>query len=514
MFKRIACCAAAVMLLATSAAWAEDPYDNIWIEQFGSDGRDYAYDLAADGGGCTYITGKTYGSISGGTGQWFTAKLDTDGTLLWAQQIDLASNSAYGIGVDVYGDDVYVAGTYKDAFVTKLDAATGAIDTSFGTSGVVTLDSGLDVFGNNCEDTASGIAIAGSNSIYLCGSTSGDLFGSHEPGYYSGDGYLAKLDSSGNVTWGMQYASNGAYGGVWANSVSVSADGGAFLCGGAYLGINDQTSAGVDGFAMKVSSSGSTVWTTLVGNEGLLASAADYAGDLFVGGKQGADSFVSKLDGSTGAVLWTTQISSGGETDLVDSVAVDAWGDVYVVGDTWGELFGTVAEYSLDAFLAKYDGDTGDLLWGIQLHTSSTEHGTGVDVNLVGDVYVAGYTRGVLGDANLGSYDAFVAKYAGDNGELLPGDANGDGSVDISDLTVLSQNWEDYSEVKTWAQGDFNGSGYVDISDLTLLSQYWGLSTSSFEEALASIGTVPEPTTFAMLIAGLVGLVAYAWRKR
>ena len=95
-----------------------------------------------------------------------------------------------------------------------------------------------------------------------------------------------------------------------------------------------------------------------------------------------------------------------------------------------------------------------------------------------------------------------------------PGDANRDGVVDISDLTVLSLNWEDYSEDKTWEQGDFNGNGYVDISDLTILSGNWTPGGSSFAEALASIGTVPEPTTFAMLIAGLVGLVAYAWRKR
>ena len=43
------------------------------------------------------------------------------------------------------------------------------------------------------------------------------------------------------------------------------------------------------------------------------------------------------------------------------------------------------------------------------------------------------------------------------------GDANGDGIVDISDLTALSGNWEDDAEDKNWAQGDFNGDKYVDI---------------------------------------------------
>ena len=271
---------------------------------------------------------------------------------------------------------------------------------------------------------------------------------------------------------------------------------------------------------MKVSSSGSTGWTTLVGGSGddvISSSATDYEGNLIAGGAisdNGGDGLLCKLNGSTGAVIWTQEIGVAAGSEIIYSVATDGWGDVYVVGSaSGGDLFGAGLGGD-DVFFAKCDGDTGDVLWGLRIGTSSSDGAYGVDTDLVGNVYIAGYTNGVLGDANLGSYDAFVAKYHGDNGQLLPGDANGDGSVDISDLTVLSQNWEDYSEVKTWAQGDFNGSGYVDIGDLTLLSHYWGLSTSSFEEALASIGTVPEPTTFAMLIAGLVGLVAYAWRKR
>ena len=520
MFKRIACCAAAAMLLATSAAWAEDAYDNIWIEQFGSTAIDRAYGLAVDGSGCSYITGYTSGSISGGTGQWFMAKCDTDGTPLWVQQMSLDSGSPSTSRIDVYGDNVYVfCDNDMAAYVTKLNAATGTIDTGFGTSGVLKIDSGLDEWGLDGEDQGNSIAIAGSNSIYIAGGTTGALFGP-DPGLYTGDAYLAKLDSSGNITWGVQYGDNDENTASNAYAVSVSADGGAFLCGYAYGGgLNGQASlGGSDGFVAKVSSSGSTIWTKLVGDSSdqyITSCATDYAGDLLVGGLYGSDDgFVGKLDGDTGTVLWTQQISSGSYTDTIGSVAVDPWGDLFVVGTTSGELFGTNTEYGRDAFLAKYDGDTGDLLWGIQLHTASTEYGTGVDVDLVGDVYVAGYTRGVLGDANLGSYDAFVAMYSGDNGQYLPGDANCDGTVDISDLTVLSQNWEDYSEVKTWAQGNFNNDDYVDIGDLTILSQYWGLSVSSFEEALASIGTVPEPTTFAMLIAGLVGLVAYAWRKR
>ena len=199
MFKRIACCAAAAMLLATAAAWAEDPYANIWTEQFGSTSSDYAYGLAVDGSGCSYTVGKTNGSIGSGSGNLFVAKHDEDGLLLWAQQYNVGQPESLFTGIDVYGDDVYVTGVDNNyaAYVTKLDASTGAMDTGFGTSGVLTFSSGEG-------DLGTSVAIAGSNSIYVAGQTWGSLFGPMSGEWYPTDAYLAKIDSSGNVTWGVR----------------------------------------------------------------------------------------------------------------------------------------------------------------------------------------------------------------------------------------------------------------------------------------------------------------------
>ena len=49
-----------------------------------------------------------------------------------------------------------------------------------------------------------------------------------------------------------------------------------------------------------------------------------------------------------------------------------------------------------------------------------------------------------------------------------PGDANGDGKVDINDLTIVLTNY-DKSTGMTWATGDFNGDGKVDINDLSIV---------------------------------------------
>jgi hypothetical protein len=89
--------------------------------------------------------------------------------------------------------------------------------------------------------------------------------------------------------------------------------------------------------------------------------------------------------------------------------------------------------------------------------------------------------------------------------EIMPGDANGDGQVDINDLTVVLSNYNQTG--MTWSQGEFTGDGKVDINDLTIVLAHYGQTSS------AAIGAVPEPGTLLMLAAGIVGLLICACRK-
>ncbi len=82
---------------------------------------------------------------------------------------------------------------------------------------------------------------------------------------------------------------------------------------------------------------------------------------------------------------------------------------------------------------------------------------------------------------------------------LHPGDANGDGIVNLSDLQILGDNWQ--SSIAAWSQGDFTGDGYVNLADLQIIGDNWGFGTGSdvaFEEALAGV-VIPEPHALAML---------------
>ncbi|MBN1555103.1 MAG: PEP-CTERM sorting domain-containing protein [Phycisphaerae bacterium] len=81
------------------------------------------------------------------------------------------------------------------------------------------------------------------------------------------------------------------------------------------------------------------------------------------------------------------------------------------------------------------------------------------------------------------------------------GDANLDGIVNLSDLTILGQNWGIDDGTATWAQGDFDGDGIVYHHDQMLLMDHW------LETGRAAGGGVPEPATISLTAVGLLGVL-------
>ncbi|MEM7680855.1 MAG: Type 1 glutamine amidotransferase-like domain-containing protein [Planctomycetota bacterium] len=83
----------------------------------------------------------------------------------------------------------------------------------------------------------------------------------------------------------------------------------------------------------------------------------------------------------------------------------------------------------------------------------------------------------------------------------LPGDANGDGLVDLLDFDVLAQHFGSNTGAGP-AEGDFNADGVVDLLDFDVLAQHFGSSAP---------GAVPEPASLAVL--GLGGAASMARRR-
>jgi probable HAF family extracellular repeat protein len=124
---------------------------------------------------------------------------------------------------------------------------------------------------------------------------------------------------------------------------------------------------------------------------------------------------------------------------------------------------------------------------------------TGIDDN--GDII--GY---MTNNANTNMTEGFLIA-----AHPLLGDANGDGRVDINDLTIVLAHYGQ-SVGMSWYTGEFTGDGTVDINDLTIvLANY---NQTSGASSAGNVSAVPEPASLLLLAAAALGLLAYAWRKR
>jgi hypothetical protein len=195
-----------------------DPYGNwLWAVQAGGTADDIGNDIAVDGEGNPWVTGKfrgtaTFGSQTltvSGHNDVFVAKLNTNGNWLWAVQAGgTADDIGHGIALDGSGN-AWVTGIF-------------CLAASFG-SHTLTTNSGGDIFvakldpsgnwlwaaqaGGTVGDRGYGIALDGSGNAYVTGYFNRTAsFGSHSLSVsgYDSDIFVAKLDPSGNWLWAVR----------------------------------------------------------------------------------------------------------------------------------------------------------------------------------------------------------------------------------------------------------------------------------------------------------------------
>jgi hypothetical protein len=279
----------------------------LWTRQAGTSVNDFANGVAVDSAGNAYIAGYTRGSLGGpsaGQDDYFLAKYDGSGALLWTRQAGTsAGDRGLRVAVDAAGN-AYVAGVTNgslggpsagtnDYFLVKYDASGALLWTRQA--------------GSPGTDVGHGVAVDGAGNAYIAGFTEGLPGGGPYAGSY--DAFLAKYDASGAVLWTRQAGTSGQDVG---RGVAVDGTGNAYIAG----------------------------YT-----EGSL-------GGPNVGG---SDYFLAKYDAS-GALLWMRQAgTSGGDFDY--GVAVDGAGNASIAGETQGSLGGPNAGGS-DYFLAKYGPPT------------------------------------------------------------------------------------------------------------------------------------------------------------
>jgi len=414
MMLRATAAIALIGVFQASSTRAELPYEAVWSRQIGTSGHDHGHSIAVDASGNAYICGDTRGSLGGPTAggrDAFLLKYDGSGSLLWSQQIGTWNDDyGYSVAVDASGN-AYITGNTegslpeptaggRDAFLAKYDGSGSLLwSQRLGTSGN---DSGrsvaVDAFGNAyitgstegslaepnaghydaflakydgsgsllwsqqigtpSGDYGTSVAVDASGNAYISGSTDGSLGGPNAGD--GGDAFLLKYDGSGNLLWSQQI---GTPSGDYGYGVAVDAFGNAYISGYTHGSLGGPNAGGYDTFLVKYDGSGSLLWSQQIGT-----SSHDYG----------------------------------------RSVALDASGNAYITGSTEGSLTEPNAGY-YDAFLAKYDG-SGSLLWSQQIGTSRWEYGESVALDAFGNAYITGNTEGSLGGPNAGGNDAFLVK--------------------------------------------------------------------------------------------------------
>lgn len=348
-----------------------------WTKQWGDTVATYGYSVATDSNNNIFVTGRTSGVLDGnafqGGADIFLTKWNVDGSKAWTKAWGTASSDfGYSVAVDGNGN-IFVTGyTAGD-----LDGNTNAGDddiflTKWNANGT---KSWTKQWGSSLEDRGLAVVSNSAGDIYVAGYTTGALDGNanlctaacgSSPNDVH-DYFLTKWNADGTKAWTKQWGTSG-----WdqVNGVAIDGIGNIFVTG--------STTGALDG-------------NTKVGN---------------------FDIFLTKLtDGGTR--VWTKQWGTT-NADMGNSMAINSFGDVFITGETHGDLDGNTNTGAIDIFLTKWTAD-GTKAWTKQWGTAENDYGNSVAVDAAGNSYVAGYTyAGIDGNINAGSSDIFLTKWTSD----------------------------------------------------------------------------------------------------
>lgn len=398
-----------------------------WSSQFGGSGSDIANAVARDAGGNVYVAGSTRGTLPGQTSAGgidaFLAKYTSAGTLVWLRQFGTAADDgAYGVAVDDLGiivvgstngyfPDPTAVYTDSDAFVSSFDDAGAYLGTYqiSSTSGTTYTD-----------DYASAVALDSSGNIYVAGTTYGDIGDQTNSGVC--DAFLTKFDYQGIYVWTCEFGSNDSDSG---RALAVDGSGNVYVAGDTWGALPLKTNLGErDAFLRKYTGAGVALWTSQFGTAGweeVSGIALDASGNVYVLGNTdramgpgpssgGTDVFIRKYD-SLNNVIWTRQAGNGNSTSG-KGIAADASGNTFVFGNTWGTFAGQSPVGGSDLFLLEYDA-LGNGLAARQFGTVSTDTANGITLDGAGSAYIAGSAWDAFpGEIFSGGEDAFVGKIA------------------------------------------------------------------------------------------------------
>jgi len=384
----------------------------------------------------------------------FIVKYASNGTVLWAKRAGgTESDEGNSVTTDASGN-VYVTGYFSSPTITFGSTTLTNVGAGFNDFFIAKYDAAGTVLwaksaGGDVYDYGQSVTTDASGNVYVTGTFTSPtiIFGTTtlSPTPSSGGIFIAKYDAAGTVLWAK---SASGYGEEYGQSVATDASGNVYVTGAFQgsitFGTTILTNAGdIDIFIVKYDAAGTVLWAKRAGgtfNDSGNSVATDASGSLYVTGyyfgntitfgtttltqtgnsMYGEDIFIVKYD-AAGTVLWAKSADGGGNENG-NSVSTDASGNVYITGYfesdtiTFGTTALTNAGYG-DIFIAKYDA-AGDVLWAKSAGGTNYDSGNSVTTDVSGNVFVTGYfssptiALGTTIITNAGSSDIFIAKYS------------------------------------------------------------------------------------------------------
>lgn len=302
-----------------------------------------------------------------------------------------------------------------------------------------------------CSDPSGNIFLAGnfSSSPFQLGSIS-----LNNAGLSGSDGFIAKLDQSGNVLWAQRI---GGTNNEYINGICSDASGNVYVVGqfnssgitiSPYSIGNYTTSGSYDIFVACYNSSGTIQWLKSFGNvKDDYASACVYSNSLsalYIGGAYYSasvtvgtntltntsatgtitDVFLARLT-NTGSVTWAKTTGSSNSNEGIIDVTIDSNSDVLFCGNfspgTSTTVIGATTLTTTggqDMYFSKYNS-AGTPQWSKNFGTSFNGSGDFVggmcldpsnNIYLTGTYIGASLIAGSFTLTNTGGYDSFIAK--------------------------------------------------------------------------------------------------------
>ena len=382
----------------------------VYADYIGGNSDDNPTAMVMDSSNHVFITGNTYSgdfpvvnpyqANNAGGQDAFVTEVSSDGASLVYSTYLGGNNSEYGSGIAVDSTgNIYVAGyTYSQdfptanavqstvspnqngyygqyGFVTKLtpDGSSLVYSTYYaGSTNIV-----QSCYGQPCwptpYSTVNGIAVDGSGNAYITGNTNTYDFPVSEGAYEDSNttnydqqvAFLAKLDSSGNVSYSTYFSATPDDPYINMIAVNVDTTGSAYVIGWTYPwstalplttpNLCDPSQSGCSfGFITKFDPTGSSLsYSTFLGaNVDIWPQSflVDASGDAFVlsrsgGGDQNfmvnpievfanqSDLIIQEVDPVAGSQLFSTFVGGNGD-DEPGAIALDSAGAIYITGYT------------------------------------------------------------------------------------------------------------------------------------------------------------------------------------